>query len=212
MAKDPICPIYYNDLLGSTRTWTDEEFGCYVRLLLEQWDKGFIPNPYQNSTNSLPTDIPTFVRLCRITTSVDRNWELLKTKFQESANGLQNQKMEEIRQKRNKHKDKQRTNVLSRYQNSTNPPTTDPTKTLPLENENEYYIPSKEELLNYCKVELKEKFAPLEFSIVAKYEAWVANKWRDGYDQPIKRWKSKIKNAIPHLKPMAASTGNKLVF
>jgi len=67
MAKDPIFPLYYNDIDRSTKTWTDEEFGAYMRLLMEQWDKGGLPKDYQ--------------RLTRIATSLDKNWSLLKDKF-----------------------------------------------------------------------------------------------------------------------------------
>jgi uncharacterized protein YdaU (DUF1376 family) len=134
MAKNPIFPLYYNDLLGSTKTWTDEEFGAYVRLLIEQWDNGFIPNPYQNATKMLPNDIPPdFQRLTRIATSVERNWELLSKKFTQTTDGLQNEKLEEIRCLKRKHAEKQKENVLKRYQTSTKPST----KNLPLEDENE---------------------------------------------------------------------------
>lgn len=133
MAKDPVCPIYYNDLLGSTRDWTDEEFGAYVRLLLEQWDKKVIPNPYQSSTKTLPDNLPDFSRLLRICTSADKHWPLLSDKFKTVDGGLQNENMEFIREKRIRFKEKQKGNVLKRYQTSTKPPT----KTLPLEEENE---------------------------------------------------------------------------
>lgn len=119
MAKDPIFPLYYNDLDRSTKTWTDEEFGAYVRLLMEQWDKGFIPKDYQ--------------RLTRIATSLDKNWPMLKEKFVEVGGNLQNMRLEEIRAIKSKFKEKQRENVLKRYQTSTKPPT----KKLPLESENE---------------------------------------------------------------------------
>jgi uncharacterized protein YdaU (DUF1376 family) len=119
MAKDPIFPLYYNDLDRSTKTWTDEEFGAYVRLLMEQWDKGFIPKDYQ--------------RLTRIATSLDKNWPLLKSKFVEVEGNFQNIRLEEIRAKKSKFKEKQRSNVLNRYQKPTKPPT----KKLPLEIENE---------------------------------------------------------------------------
>ena len=133
MAKDPICPIYYNDLLGSTRDWTDEEFGCYVRLLLEQWDKGKIPTPYQKSTKNLPND---YQRLIRISTSIERNWQLISTKFIEVDGGLINEVMEEIRTKRLKFKEKQSENRKKGYQKSTK----HTTKPEPLrENEDENY-------------------------------------------------------------------------
>ena len=123
MAKDPIFPLYYNDLDRSTKTWTDEEFGAYVRLLMEQWDKGFIPKDYQ--------------RLTRIATSLDKNWPMLKEKVVEVDGNLQNLRLEEIRLRKSKFKEKQRDNVLKRYQKPTKPPTKPPTKKLPLEIENE---------------------------------------------------------------------------
>lgn len=115
MAKDPIFPLYYNDIDRSTKTWTDEEFGAYMRLLMEQWDKGGLPKDYQ--------------RLTRIVTSLDTNWPLLKDKFIEVDGMLKNPTLEEHRQKRLKHKQKQKENIQKRYQK--------PTKTLPLEDENE---------------------------------------------------------------------------
>lgn len=115
MAKDPVFPLYYNDIDRSTKTWTDEEFGAYMRLLMEQWDKGYLPNDYQ--------------RLTRIATSLDRNWSLLKDKFPASDGVLKNPVLESHREKRAKHKEKQRENINKRYQKST--------KTLPLEKENE---------------------------------------------------------------------------
>lgn len=140
MAKDPVCPIYYNDLLGSTRDWTDEEFGCYVRLLLEQWDKGKIPSPYQKSTKNLPND---YQRLTRIATSVERNWELISTKFIETDGGLVNEVMEDIRTKRLLFKQKQSENRKKGYQNSTKLPTKPSTKTEPpLEEEKEIVFSS----------------------------------------------------------------------
>lgn len=137
MAKNPIFPLYYNDLLGSTKTWTDEEFGAYVRLLIEQWDNNFVPSPYQDSTNPLQ---PNFQRLTRIATSVEKNWRILSTKFTEVDGGLQNKRLEEIRDLKQKHAEKQRENVLKRYQKTTK----NITKNLPLEDENEIeYILSK---------------------------------------------------------------------
>ncbi len=33
-----------------------------------------------------------------------------------------------------------------------------------------------------------------------KYKSWVVNEWKDGNDKPIKNWKTKLLNTIPHLK------------
>lgn len=119
MAKDPILPLYYNDLRGTTATWSDEELGAYVRLLIEQWDKGFLPNDYQ--------------RLTRLATSLPTTWPLIKDKFPEVDGVLKNPVMEAIRLKRLKFKEKQSDNIRKRYQNSTK----SITKKLPLESENE---------------------------------------------------------------------------
>jgi hypothetical protein len=32
-----------------------------------------------------------------------------------------------------------------------------------------------------------------------KYKSWTVNHWRDGNDKPIKNWKSKLLNTLPHL-------------
>jgi uncharacterized protein YdaU (DUF1376 family) len=99
MAKNPILPLYYNDILGSTKTWTDEEFGAYMRLLIEQWDKGCIPADLK--------------RLNRIAETTEKNWNILKLKFKEIAPGnLCNENMETIRKRREKFLNHQRENGL----------------------------------------------------------------------------------------------------
>jgi hypothetical protein len=65
-------------------------------------------------------------------------------------------------------------------------------------------IPSIEEFLFYTSniKEFKDKFESLKYSIQSKYEQWVENDWKDGHDKEIKNWKTKIKNTLPHLKPL----------
>ena len=70
------------------------------------------------------------------------------------------------------------------------------------EKEKEIQIPPEPEFLTFCKDVLKEKHQALEFSLKAKYEAWVADGWKDGNGKKIKNWKTKIKNTIPFLKPL----------
>jgi len=69
-------------------------------------------------------------------------------------------------------------------------------------------IPSLEEFLEYCKsfinLDLKLNFYEYEFPLKAKYERWVEDGWKDGNRNPIKGWKSKIKNTFPHLQPVKA--------
>lgn len=67
-------------------------------------------------------------------------------------------------------------------------------------------IPEIEEFLEHCKVLLQDRFPAYEYSLRAKYQAWVDNKWKDGYNKPIKIWKTKIANTIPYLKPTPNAT------
>lgn len=63
-------------------------------------------------------------------------------------------------------------------------------------------IPTLVEFLDYCKTIPEISYPQLEFSLKSKYESWVENGWKDGNDNRIKNWKGKIKNVIPHLKPI----------
>lgn len=76
-------PLYYQRLLSSTIGWTDSEFGTYLRLLIYQFDNGFIPEDLQ--------------RLSRISPGVKRNWRTLSDKFISIGDGkLINPVMDEI--------------------------------------------------------------------------------------------------------------------
>ena len=63
-------------------------------------------------------------------------------------------------------------------------------------------IPTREEFLDYCKT-LKEVYKPeLNFALTAKYNTWVADGWKTGFNKPIINWKNTIANVITHLKPV----------
>lgn len=59
-------------------------------------------------------------------------------------------------------------------------------------------IPSFDEFLTYART-LDPWSEDYKFSLEAKYDQWKENKWKDGYNKPIKNWKTKIKNTLPHL-------------
>lgn len=58
-------------------------------------------------------------------------------------------------------------------------------------------IPARDEFINYC-VEKKPDVDPIHAGL--KFDAWVEAGWKDGYNKPIKNWKAKANNTIPHLK------------
>lgn len=88
MAKgDYYFKLHYQKLLTSTLGWKDDEFGAYVRLLIYQFDKGFIPT--ESSARS------------RIITTEKKNWALLSEKFPEDEKGvLRNPFMDGVRKDR----------------------------------------------------------------------------------------------------------------
>jgi uncharacterized protein YdaU (DUF1376 family) len=181
MAKDPIFPLYYNDIDRSTKTWTDEEFGAYMRLLMEQWDKGGLPKDYQ--------------RLTRIATSLDTNWPMLKDKFVEVDGQLKNLVLEEIREKKRIHKEKQRENVLKRYQK----PTKHITKHIPLESEIE--IEKENDIDNTLNSALNEIYLDQQ-----------KPKWGHiDFDFEVNTFKEKVRGSPEHYRNHDSS-GLKLAF
>ncbi|MCQ4139549.1 hypothetical protein [Chryseobacterium sp. EO14] len=59
-------------------------------------------------------------------------------------------------------------------------------------------IPLLEEFMQYAKT--LENYAPeLDCLIKEKYESWIGNEWKNGYNKPITNWRSSIKNTIPFL-------------
>lgn len=90
MAKDPGFVFYPNDFEGGTRHMTDAEVGCYMRLLMAQFNRGGV----------LPADENFLSRFC---TSFKESWPIVQEKFTDVGNGLlQNQKLQIETQKRRK--------------------------------------------------------------------------------------------------------------
>ncbi|MBW1619041.1 MULTISPECIES: hypothetical protein [Empedobacter] len=59
-------------------------------------------------------------------------------------------------------------------------------------------IPSLDEFTEYAKT--LESYVPeLDHLIKEKYESWLGNEWKNGYNKPITNWKSSIKNTMPFL-------------
>lgn len=56
--------------------------------------------------------------------------------------------------------------------------------------------------------ELKLDFSLYEFALKAKYNSWVDAGWKDGHKKPINGWKNKLRNVIPHLKPIYGKSNN----
>jgi uncharacterized protein YdaU (DUF1376 family) len=77
--------FYFQRFIASTKGWSDEEVGAYVKLLIEQADRGFIPEDP--------------MELSRLITSYKKNWPLVSKKFKagENPGELQNGFMIDVR-------------------------------------------------------------------------------------------------------------------
>jgi uncharacterized protein YdaU (DUF1376 family) len=95
MANNPSFSFYVNDFEGGTRHMTDEELGCYVRLLLAQFNRGGI----------LPNNTDFLRRFC---TSFDKSWAIVGEKFIDiGENKIQNQRLKKETSKRSNFIEKQ---------------------------------------------------------------------------------------------------------
>lgn len=74
-----------------------------------------------------------------------------------------------------------------------------------VKNEKNKNIPAREEFVSYC-MSKKPDVDPMAAGL--KYDAWVEDGWVDGNGKPIKNWRSKALNTIPHLKTKQ-TTGDK---
>lgn len=111
MANNPKFNFYVNDFEGGTRHMTDEELGCYMRLLLAQFNMGTLPN-----------DQKFLSRLCD---SLERSWPIVKNKFVLVENeGLKNERLDFERiksieysksRKENRQKEKDIKNISKTY-------------------------------------------------------------------------------------------------
>ena len=70
-------------------------------------------------------------------------------------------------------------------------------------NRNKSNIPTKEEFIEYgytIYTQLGKKTEPYHFGLLAKYQSWLDNGWKNGHGKPIKNWKNTLNNTIPHIK------------
>lgn len=89
MAKDDHWfKFFYKLFLISTQGWKDDEVGAYLKLLINQFDRGGLPDDE--------------VELSKLITTFKKNWPLLSKKFKKCEDGkLRNDFMDGIRKERN---------------------------------------------------------------------------------------------------------------
>lgn len=205
MAKDPAVLFYTSDFLTGVADLTMEERGQYITILCLQHQKGHLSEKT--------------IRLTVGSISVD-----VMSKLRQDENGLFfSERMDQEIENRIKFLESRRNNGKLGGRPKSEKPLGKPLgyplakaneKLIEDENEDDnedielrtkkpkQKIPPLDVFLDYCKTIDGINFSDLQFSLKAKYEAWFENGWRDGNDQKITNWKTKIKNTIPFLKPI----------
>lgn len=132
-----------------------------------------------------------------------KRWNWDKSKVRRFFNLLQNDSMIELKC------DNTTTHLtVCKYESYQGERNADETQTKRKRNTDETNIRKKEEKKEINIPELSEflAFAIQECSninqddVKHKYKSWILNEWKDGNDKPIKNWKTKLLNTIPHLK------------
>ncbi|MDY3400675.1 hypothetical protein PG588_00700 [Riemerella anatipestifer] len=77
-------------------------------------------------------------------------------------------------------------------------PKEEPPKSKILSNDRPKDIPTFSEVLNFAKT-IKMYDDSMEIYLQSKYDSWVENGWKNGFDKPITNWKSTVRNTVPHL-------------
>lgn len=94
----PWFPFYASDFASTVRRWSAEEIGCYVLLLIEQWNN-----------DDVPLDID---QLARIHPDIAKHWQ---TKLKKKFPAGRNPRLEEIRADVNERSETNRRAALARW-------------------------------------------------------------------------------------------------
>jgi len=181
--KDPAFLFYPQDFLVGTMTMTFEDRGKYITLLSVMHQQGKLDEKTISFLVGLFSDS-------------------LRLKFKQDENGyFYNERLFTEIEKRSKFIESRTNNGKlggrPKKEETYVKPKLKPKKKLSVnENVNENIV-SFSEFLEYAKS--KKSDVNIE-SLKFKYDAWVENGWKDGNDNKIKNWKSKLLQTLPYIK------------
>jgi len=180
MAKDPAFLFYTGDFTTGTQFFSDAQVGIFLRLLMAQHQHGRLSEQ----------------QMLYISKTYDK---LIYDKFIIDEVGLYyNERLDfEVKKRqlfsesRSKNRAGKTNNTSLSYDNhmeneNENKDINTNTKKIPTFFEFFEYAKSKEPLIN-------------EIGVKNKYDAWIENKWRNGFDKPIKNWKSSLLNTLQYI-------------
>lgn len=105
----PWLPWYHGDFLRATQGWTVAERGIYFLLLGASWEIGPLPDDRRRLAGIVGAQLEEF----------DEAWKLVRPKFELTAKGLLNPRLEFHREKQAIRSEKARQSVMNRW-NATN--------------------------------------------------------------------------------------------
>ncbi len=198
MAKDPAFLFYHEDFFAGVSDLSNDEVGAYIRCLCIQASKGGVSEKHMKKICETHDVFMIVVSKFKINsqTNLFENFRLTEeiTKRRNysksrSDNRKGSKKDTNISESYDKHMVNEDENVIDIVSNRKGGK-----GEKPLAKKN---IPEWIEFLTYAITQQKNVD---HLSLKMKYEAWKVNDWKDGYDKPIKNWKSKLLNTMPHLK------------
>lgn len=186
--KDPAFLFYSSDFLTGTLTMTNEQVGKYIRLMclqhqkweLSEKDMLFICDSYDKDIwNKFITDEDGSYFNERL-----RDEMIRRSEYSESRRKNRLGKGKEV-----KSKEKKGDNISLTYD-----------KHMETETETETITNTIPDINLFIEYAVEKKSNVDIEAVKLKYESWKVNDWKDGYDKPIKNWKTKLLNTLPHMK------------
>lgn len=186
--KDPAFLFYSSDFLTGTLTMTNEQVGKYIRLMclqhqkweLSEKDMLFICDSYDKDIwNKFITDEDGLYFNVRL-----RDEMIRRSEYSESRRKNRQGKGKEV-----KSKEKKGDNISLTYD-----------KHMETETETETITNTIPDINLFIEYAVEKKSNVDIEAVKLKYESWKVNDWKDGYDKPIKNWKTKLLNTLPHMK------------
>jgi len=161
MAKDPAFLFYPNDYIGGTMGMSFEEKGCYMELLMMQFNQGKFTEAQAKQVLSICFNVA---------------WPKIKNKFKSNGDLFWNVRLQEEIEKRRKFTESRRSNASNPKKTEAQAKHMDKHMDKHMEDEN----------ININRIELREEIFKSEVSKFRNYPAWMLEEFTDYWTEPNK--------------------------
>lgn len=214
MTKDPAVLLYTADFITGTLTMTDAQRGRYILLLCLQHQQGMLHEREMLKICGEYDEIIWSKFEKEGEYYVNRRMQIeseKRRKYCESRRGNRSITQDEnIRSSYDTSYDSHKVNVNKNKNKSflKNPLRTRTRTRIPIHTRTRTRTRTPKQVVDKQKIPDYQKFLQYALSIhpdinqdavEAKYITWVGNKWKDGYDNPIKNWMNKLRTAMVYM-------------